>query len=46
MPDTPDMEDLARRYMDLWQEHLNGHRNWQHQLWCVLMLAAWRRQTT
>ena len=23
MPDTPDMEDLARRYMDLWQEHLN-----------------------
>ena len=23
MPDTPNMEDLARRYMDLWQEHLN-----------------------
>ena len=23
MPDTPDMKDLARRYMDLWQEHLN-----------------------
>ena len=23
MPETPDMEDLARRYMDLWQEHLN-----------------------
>ena len=23
MPETPDMEDLARRYMDLCQEHLN-----------------------
>ena len=23
MPKTPDMEDLAQRYMDLWQEHLN-----------------------
>ena len=23
MPDTIDMEDLARLYMDLWQEHLN-----------------------
>ena len=23
MPDTPDMEDLAQRYMDLWQDHLN-----------------------
>lgn len=24
MPDTPDMEDLARRYLDLWQENLNA----------------------
>ena len=23
MPDTFDTEDLARPYMDLWQEHLN-----------------------
>ena len=23
MPDTPEMEDLARQYTDLWQEHLN-----------------------
>lgn len=25
-----------------WEEHLLGHRNWQHSLWCILMLQAWR----
>ena len=24
MPDSPDLEDLARKYMNLWQEHLNA----------------------
>lgn len=28
----------------VWQEHLSGQRNWQHQLWCVLMLQAWRQR--
>lgn len=26
----------------VWQQHLGGHRNWQHQLWAVLMFEAWR----
>jgi asparagine synthase (glutamine-hydrolysing) len=25
-----------------WEEHLQGHRNWQYLLWDVLMLEAWR----
>lgn len=24
-----------------WQEHLSGRRNWQYQLWDVLMLQSW-----
>jgi len=26
-----------------WAEHLSGRRNWQHRLWGVLMLQAWRQ---
>jgi len=32
-----------------WAEHLSGKRNWQHQIWAVLMLQAWidvNRRTT
>jgi asparagine synthase (glutamine-hydrolysing) len=24
-----------------WQQHLSGQRNWQHQLWDILMFQAW-----
>ena len=24
-----------------WTEHLSGRKNWQHQLWCVLMFQVW-----
>lgn len=24
-----------------WDEHQSGKRNWQHQLWCILMFQAW-----
>ena len=27
-----------------WAQHLAGTRNWQYQLWTVLMLQAWRER--
>lgn len=27
-----------------WQEHLSGKRNWQYQIWAVLMLAGWHEE--
>jgi asparagine synthase (glutamine-hydrolysing) len=32
---------LVRRF---WHEHIGGRRNWEHLLWDVLMLEAWRER--
>jgi len=29
-----------RRY---WSEHLSKRRNWQHEIWAVLMFQSWSR---
>jgi asparagine synthase (glutamine-hydrolysing) len=34
----------AKRVRQYWSEHLQGKRNWQHLLWMVLMLQAWRER--
>jgi asparagine synthase (glutamine-hydrolysing) len=28
----------------VWLEHLSGKRNWDHRIWTVLMLQAWRER--
>ena len=33
----------AKLVRSRWQEHLSGRRNWQHSLWAVLQLQAWRQ---
>ena len=31
----------AQIIRDKWLEHLSGKRNWQHDLWNVLMFQSW-----
>lgn len=31
----------VKRVRTMWQEHLSGKRNWQYQLWDILMFQAW-----
>lgn len=31
----------AKLVRTMWQEHLSGKRNWQYQLWSILMFQAW-----
>ncbi|KQW42079.1 MULTISPECIES: asparagine synthase (glutamine-hydrolyzing) [unclassified Roseateles] len=37
-----DVAEVQRR----WQEHQSGKRNWQYQIWDVLMFQAWYRETS
>lgn len=32
----------ASLVLEKWREHQRGERNWQNQLWCVLMFQEWR----
>ena len=34
----------AKPILEKWHEHLSGKRNWQAQLWAVLMFQAWMAQ--
>ncbi len=34
----------AARVRQIWQEHLDGRRNWQYLIWDVLMLETWRER--
>jgi asparagine synthase (glutamine-hydrolysing) len=34
----------AGRVRKIWQEHLDGQRNWQYLIWDVLMLETWRER--
>ena len=35
--------DVVRK---IWNEHLNGTRNWESQLWTVLMFQAWLEENS
>jgi len=36
-----EVEPIRKR----WEEHVSGRRNWQYQLWCILMFQTWLDST-
>ena len=33
----------SRIVIEKWKEHLSGKRNWQYQLWPVLIYQSWKK---
>ena len=33
----------SKKVIEKWNEHINGVRNWQYQLWPILIYQSWKK---